>query len=84
MYIIIILSSKIDLTCAVFFGVQTMAGLLKLVIFSSSHEHVRDCALKTDSGRIFPCLTGESNLREQRGTRRSSNRAVFAWLVKLN
>ena len=32
------------------------------------YAHVRECALKIDSGRKIPCLTGESNLRRQRAS----------------
>ena len=40
--------------------------LMHAIAHQGVRTHVRDCALKVDSGRKIPCCTGESNLCQRR------------------
>ena len=40
--------------------------LMRAIAHGGVRTHVRESALKVDSGRKIPCRTGESNLRQRR------------------
>ena len=40
--------------------------LIHAIAHGGVWTHVRECALKVDSGRKIPCRTGKSNLRQRR------------------
>ena len=50
-----------------FTGSLTCAQMLMhAIVHEGLRTHVRESALKVDSGRKIPCRTGESNLRQRR------------------